>query len=57
MNKQHVKIKGRVKIVRLAPLLLIMLLLVAMPGLTGCRTAYLWQAVTGQAGVEKVSSL
>ncbi|MBF0509034.1 MAG: aminopeptidase, partial [Deltaproteobacteria bacterium] len=51
MKKPHVKNKAMVKLSGFVPLLLITLLLPAMSGLMGCRPAYLWQAMTGQAGL------
>ncbi|MBF0526829.1 MAG: aminopeptidase [Deltaproteobacteria bacterium] len=51
MKKRHVKNKVMVKLSGFIPLLLIALLLPAMSGLMGCRPAYLWQAMTGQAGL------
>ncbi|MBF0549307.1 MAG: aminopeptidase [Deltaproteobacteria bacterium] len=51
MKNTQVKYKTRTKPAGLAPLLLIMLLSLAMVSLMGCRSAYLWQAVTGQAGL------
>ncbi|MBF0498426.1 MAG: aminopeptidase [Deltaproteobacteria bacterium] len=51
MKKQHVKYKAMIKLSGLVPLLFIIMLLLAILSLTGCRTAYLWQAMTGQAGL------